>query len=240
MAAREKAEQERLAAEELARKKQEEERQLSDKLAQEKAEQERAAQALARKKQEEERKLAEKLALEKAERERQAAEELARDKLAEEQRRAEVSLAEDKAGKQDNNKVRLVVYDLESAELLRPIAMILSEALREELIKLGRFQLVNRENLAKVLQELELRNSGLIDEKQAVQLGKGVSAREVVTGRLGSLGKSYVLQAKRINAESFRTIAIESLKSSQGEEEHLLEGIPALATRLGKGDADGI
>jgi hypothetical protein len=130
-------------------------------------------------------------------------------------------------------KVRLVVYDLEAGERLRPAAMILSEALREELFKLGRFQLVNRENLGKVLQEIELGMSGLVDEKQAVQIGKGLAAGEVVTGQLGALGKSYILQAKRIDAESFRTLSIQSLKSSRGEEDILLIGIPDLARRLG-------
>jgi len=239
----EKAEQERSAAEALAWRKQEEERRADEQIAREKAENERiAAEELARKKQAKERQAAEGIALEIAERERIAAEELARQKL-EEERTIRADLPPDAigvTGNQGKEKVRLVVYDLESAELLRPIAMILSEALREELIKQGRFVLVNRENLSRVLQELELRNSGLMDEKQAVQLGKGVSAREVVTGRLGSLGKNFVLQAKRISVESFRTISIESLKSGLGEEDNLLEGIPGLAGRLGKNEPDAV
>jgi hypothetical protein len=241
--AREKAESERIAAEELVRKKMEEERRATDRIVRENAERERlAAEELTRKKQAEERQAAEGIALEIAERERIAAEELAGQKL-EEERTLQADLPSDAigvTGNQDKGKVRVVVYDLESAELLRPIAMILSEALREELIKQGRFELVNRENLSKVLQELELRNSGLMDEKQAVQLGKGVSAREVVTGRLGSLGKNFVLQAKRISVESFRTISIESLKSSLGEEDNLLDGIPGLAGRLGKSEPDAV
>jgi hypothetical protein len=40
-------------------------------------------------------------------------------------------------------------YDLETIEPLRVVGLILSEALREELIRLRHFALVNRENLVR-------------------------------------------------------------------------------------------
>jgi hypothetical protein len=127
---------------------------------------------------------------------------------------------------------RLVVYDLEAADNLRPTALILSESLREELFKFRRFSLVNRENLLQLMDELKFQQSGLVDEKQAVQLGKGMAANQVVTGRLGPLGGSYILQAKRIDVQSLGTKALGSLKCKQGEEEQLLEQLPALAKKL--------
>ena len=127
---------------------------------------------------------------------------------------------------------RLVVYDLEAADHLRPTALILSESLREELFKFRRFSLVNRENLLQLMDELKFQQSGFVDEKQAVQLGKGMAANQVVTGRLGPLGGSYILQAKRIDVQSLGTKALGSLKCKQGEEEQLLEQLPALAKKL--------
>jgi len=44
---------------------------------------------------------------------------------------------------------------------LKVVGLILSEALREELIRLGHFALVNRENLVQVLKEIELQMTGL-------------------------------------------------------------------------------
>jgi hypothetical protein len=130
---------------------------------------------------------------------------------------------------------RLVVYDLEAADNLRPTALILSESLREELFKFRRFSLVNRENLLQLMDELKFQQSGLVDEKQAVQLGKGMAANQVVTGRFGPLGGSYILQAKRIDVQSLGTKALGSLKCKQGEEELLLEQLPALAKKLAEG-----
>ncbi|MBW2563241.1 MAG: hypothetical protein JRE29_04270, partial [Deltaproteobacteria bacterium] len=47
-----------------------------------------------------------------------------------------------------------------------------------------------------------------------------------------SIGKSSLLQAKRIDTETHGTIAISSLKCKQGEEEVLLDRMKELAVKL--------
>jgi hypothetical protein len=91
------------------------------------------------------------------------------------------------------DKNKLVIYDLDAPEQYKPVALILTEILREELFLLNRFILVNRENLLDVLREMALQQSGLIDEKQAVKAGKGLAANQVVTGSVGILVKTYLL-----------------------------------------------
>ena len=82
----------------------------------------------------------------------------------------------------------LAVYDLDTVEPYRVVALILSEALRQELFKLGLFQVVNRENIVKVLEEMALQQTGLVDEKEAAKAGKGLAAQQIVLGRYGILG----------------------------------------------------
>ena len=137
--------------------------------------------------------------------------------------------------KPDSRK-RLAVYDLETVESLRVVGLILSEALREELIHLGHFALVNRENLVQVLKEIELQMTGLVDEKQAVQVGKGLAANQIVMGRYGALGKTAILQAKRVDVENQGTLAMGSLKCSQGQEDELLAQMSDLARKLAGGN----
>ena len=138
----------------------------------------------------------------------------------------------------ETEKARLVVYDFNALENLSVVSLILTEALREELFMLGQYLLVNRENLQQVLQELNLQQSGLVDEKQIVKLGKWLAANEAVTGRLSSLGNSYILQAKRTDIRTMGTLGLGSLKCAAGQEEELLKGMPGLARRLAglKGD----
>ncbi|MDY6791353.1 MAG: CsgG/HfaB family protein [Thermodesulfobacteriota bacterium] len=129
-------------------------------------------------------------------------------------------------------RAQLAVYDLDAAKHLKIVALILSEALREELFRLGNFILVNRENMNQVVQEVTLGQTGLIDEKQAVQAGKALAAKQIIVGSLRSIGKSSLLQAKRINTETHSTMAISSLRCKNGKEEVLLDHMEKLASKL--------
>ena len=129
-------------------------------------------------------------------------------------------------------RTKLAIYDLEAPEPFKTVALILSEALREELFRLGHFTLVNRENIVQVMNEMGLQQSGLVDEKQAVQAGKGMAARQIIMGKFSILGNTSVLQAKRIDVETQGTLALSSLKCVQGKEEELLNSLPELARKL--------
>jgi len=140
---------------------------------------------------------------------------------------------QEKPRKEDiSGMYKLVIYDLNAPEQYKTVALILTEVLREELFLLNRFIIVNRENLLDVNREMALQQSGLIDEKQAVKTGKGLAANQVVTGSLGILGKTYFLQAKRIDVESFATLGMASTRFAKGEEEDVLGRLPGLAKSL--------
>jgi hypothetical protein len=130
------------------------------------------------------------------------------------------------------DKARLVIHDFDTVERLNVVSLVLAEALREELFILGRFRLVNREDMARALDEMKLQQSGLVDEKQAVQLGKWLAANEAVTGRFAMLGNTYILQAKRTDIQTMSTLGLGSLKCAVGHEDELLSNMPDLARRL--------
>jgi hypothetical protein len=118
------------------------------------------------------------------------------------------------------------------SEPYRVVALILSEALREELFKLGLFHLVNREDIVKVLEEMALQQTGLVDEKEAVKAGRGLAAQEIVLGRYGVLGKISVLQAKRVDVETQGALGLGSLKCDVGKEDELLQHMTDLAKEI--------
>lgn len=127
---------------------------------------------------------------------------------------------------------KLAVYDLDAVEQYKIVALILSEALREELLKLHLFHLVNRENIVKVLEEMAFQQTGLVDEKEAVKAGKGLAVQQIVLGRYGTLGKISVLQAKRLDVETQGALAIGSLKCDVGREDELLQHMAELAKQI--------
>lgn len=130
------------------------------------------------------------------------------------------------------DRPKMIVYDFDAAADLHVAGLILAEALREELHQIGRFVLVNREDIVKVLEEHKLKQSGLLGEDGATEIGKWLTAREIVTGKLSRLGSASILQAKRTDVETMNTRAIGSLKCEAGKEEDLINGMPGLARRL--------
>lgn len=64
------------------------------------------------------------------------------------------------------------------------------------------FTLVDRATLARTLQEHELNLSGVVSTEQAVQVGKLVGARILVTGKAFTLGKQVFITAKLIGTET--------------------------------------
>jgi curli biogenesis system outer membrane secretion channel CsgG len=127
---------------------------------------------------------------------------------------------------------RLVVYDFDAVDRLKVAGLILTEALREELHNSGGFILVNRENILKIMDEYKLQQSGLVDEAQAVKMGKWLAANEAVTGNLAELGATSILQVKRVDIKTLGTIALGSLTCPSGREDELLVQMPGLAKKL--------
>jgi hypothetical protein len=131
-------------------------------------------------------------------------------------------------------KTKLIVYDFNTEENLRLVGMILAEALREELYQMGKFELINRENIGQVMDELKLQQTGLVDEKDAIRIGQWMSANETITGNLALLGSVMILQAKRMDMATMSTLSLGSLRAEAGKSEALLDEIHNLAKVLSK------
>jgi hypothetical protein len=135
-------------------------------------------------------------------------------------------------GKGAPERPRLVVYDLDTTDRLHVAGLIVTEALREEILRSGRFTVINREDLKRAMEEMKLGQSGLLEEKKALRLGKWLAANQSVSGRLAPLGNLLVLQAHRTDLETTGIVAAASLRCREGKEEDLLDGLPDLVSRL--------
>ena len=125
-----------------------------------------------------------------------------------------------------------MVFDFDAAENLKVVGLILTESLREALLDRGGLVLVNRENILKILDEYKLRSSGLVDEAQAVKLGKWLTADDAILGNLAVLGNTSILQVKRVNIETLGTVSMGSLRCETGREDELLNRMTDLARKL--------
>jgi hypothetical protein len=125
----------------------------------------------------------------------------------------------------------MLVYDFDANEQYRTVAMILVEALREELLS-QKFALVDRNELQKVRKKIASQGMESTDEKQVVNLAKEIGADQVVTGRLALDGEAFVVQARRTGVEAGTALGRASLTFKGGQEGEVMKKLPGFAKEL--------
>jgi len=73
------------------------------------------------------------------------------------------------------------------------------------------FRPVERRDLQKILKELELGMSGIVEDEGAVKVGKMVGARMMITGRLYSKNKNYEVFLKLLRVETGEVLSVNKL-----------------------------
>ena len=89
--------------------------------------------------------------------------------------------------------------------------------------------LVERQAMAQILREHELSLTGLVNDQQAVKVGKLVGARLMVTGRAFRLGKDLFITAKLIGTE---TSLVEGVMVKDAADADLGAMVMALSEKL--------
>jgi len=110
--------------------------------------------------------------------------------------------------------MRIVVFDLtaKSAQVEADSAM-LSEMLRNEFIKTGRFEVVSREQTARIMAEAEFQSIGLTSETEAIKIGQLLNVRRAIVGSVGVLGDAVFVTVQLFDLETGRFITAESIEA---------------------------
>lgn len=116
----------------------------------------------------------------------------------------------------DFNKTKIAVLDFqlqgESFEN-QDLGLIVAEWFITAMVREGRFDVVERRLLQKVLSEQQLAMSGIIDSSSATQLGKLLGVKVIISGSVMKLKDIIEINARIIDVESASIIAAENVKS---------------------------
>jgi len=110
---------------------------------------------------------------------------------------------------------------------------VMEDALTDGLIRTGKFRIMERSQMASILDEQGFQRSGACDGEQcAVQIGKLLGVQRSLIGSVGLLGKTYVLNVRLIDISTGEAIAT-SQRSFVGEiDKALTEMIPQTVSDL--------
>ena len=128
----------------------------------------------------------------------------------------------------------------------------MNEALTAQLVSDGRMRIVERQQIAKVMKEQALSQSGLMSDEAQVKLAQLLGARWIAVAALQGSGRSLLLSLRAMDSSTAQIAFAETLKVGSGEqieagsrqlarkmEEKLLgKGAPGTASNEVVGDFD--
>ena len=120
----------------------------------------------------------------------------------------------------DFKKTKIAVLDFQmqgEQTNSKDMGKIVAEWLITGLVETGRFDVIERRLLEKLLEEQKLGVTGAIDPNSAAQLGKILGVKIIVSGTVTSLEGYTEINARLINVDSASIIAAEKVRASSAE-----------------------
>lgn len=107
----------------------------------------------------------------------------------------------------------IAVLDFDGKNVSRMDATIVSDFIRSALIKKRLYQVVDRNNMEKILSEQGFQMTGCTTEDCAVRVGHILNIKHVIIGNLSKLGNVYFVQGDIVDVESGEIINSQTVKS---------------------------
>lgn len=112
-------------------------------------------------------------------------------------------------------------------------ALLVSDALADELMRTGKVRVMERDQMHRILKEQDFQQNGSCDGSEcAVEVGRLLSIDNIVVGTIGRLGSSYTISMRLVKVESGEIIG-SSRRMKRGEiDEVVSEVLPQVAQEL--------
>ena len=126
----------------------------------------------------------------------------------------------------------IAIIDFEGIGVPEGEARALTQRLTSEIIAIGEYQIVERSEMKRLLDEQKFQYSGCIDISCAVDIGKLIGAKYMVVGSVSKIGSAYSIDSRMISVETGESY-VSAKYSVHGSIEILLfEGMTSIAYQL--------
>ncbi len=96
-------------------------------------------------------------------------------------------------------KTNIAILELEANGVTKSDARTLTNKLRGELIKTGRFDVIERNQMKAILDEQGFQQTGCISEECAVKIGQLIGVKKIIAGSIGKIENTYIISIRMID-----------------------------------------
>ncbi|MFW5861553.1 MAG: DUF4440 domain-containing protein [Spirochaetota bacterium] len=97
-------------------------------------------------------------------------------------------------------EIRMLVADFNARGVSKDVSMMVTEWVRTAVTN-SDYTIVDRSKMNEIMSQHEIQMTGLVDEKNAVKIGKLLSANKILAGTVSKIGSKYVISGRLIDAE---------------------------------------
>ena len=134
---------------------------------------------------------------------------------------------------QKNGKELIAVLPVTAVGASEVQASALTDRLQEELLRTGKYTLVDRSQMNAILEEQALQQTGCTDQECAVQVGQVLGVRKIVTGKATKLSdKLWLISGTMTDVETAATESAESVQLQGDFSVVLTQGAGVLAAKM--------
>jgi len=102
----------------------------------------------------------------------------------------------------NSNKINIAFLGFNARDIPPSGGDILSDLVRDELVKSGKYNVIDRENTELLLEEIAFQHTDLTDQTSVASIGNLLGVRKLMTGTIGKLGELSIITLRIINVET--------------------------------------
>ena len=134
-----------------------------------------------------------------------------------------------------SDKISMAVYDFDASGMQQEDASSVADFVQEGLMQTGRFNLIERKDVQRILKEQMFQKTGCTSTECAVEVGKMLNVGNIIKGKVSKMGTRIIISISLVDVESGKIVLTDSVEC--GSIELLNTGSKKLAEHFSKGVA---
>ncbi len=128
--------------------------------------------------------------------------------------------------------IPIAVMDFDGFGISQVEAIALSNRLRNELFRLGAFEVVDRGMMENILTEQDFQMVGCTSNECLVEVGQLLGAKQMIGGSISKVGAMFTVSARVVDVETGKMLGVSDFDLRGGLEEVLTTGMKQVAVAL--------